>query len=252
LRRIWPEYLHASSLSLDRWWLETAGSDYRLSPGKAGDWEVGYAPFITACLEGPLAWLGVVTLAYDRRGLAAFQLSDLGAYLLGLHERYIGEESEPVGPALVVHGDGAVVARTGFATTGAYDVLNVAAHLEETSAQEFHYRVTADSIQHAFDQGWTGQAILDELDKHSLEPVPDPLRSHILDWAEGYGQVHLYEEVTLVEFADDFALPELLASTSLAQHLVYQFSPRLVAIQAEAVEALRDELVRQGHTPQVE
>ena len=252
LRRIWPDYLYASSLSPDRWWLETAGSDYRLSPGKAGDWEVGYAPFVTACLEGPLAWLGVVTLAYDQRGLAAFQLSDLGAYLLGLHERYAGGKSEQAGPALIVHGDGTVIARTGFATTGAYDVLNVVARLEETSAQEFHYRVTADSIQRAFDQGWTGQAILGELDKHSIEPVPDPLRSHILDWAEGYGQVHLYEEVTLVEFADDFALQELLASTSLAQHLIYQFSPRLVAIQTEAVEALRNELVRQGHTPRVE
>lgn len=253
LRRFWPDYLYAGSTSTTpRWWLETTGSDYKLSPDKAEDWEAGYAPFVTACLEGPLAWLGVVKLGYDRQGLAAFQLTDLGAYLLGLRESFDDAEKEPAGPALIVHGDGTVIARTGHATTGAYDVLSAAGRLQETSVQQFHYRITADSAQRAFEQGWTGQAILGELEKHSGSPVPEPLRGRISAWAEGYGQVHLYDEVTLVEFADDFALQELLASTSLAQHLVYQFSPRLIAIRSDAVEALRDELVRQGHTPRIE
>jgi len=80
LRRFWSDYLHAGVTSSRSWWLETAGSDYRLSPDKTADWEAGYAPFVTACLEGPLAWLGVVTLGYDRQGLAAFQITDLGAW----------------------------------------------------------------------------------------------------------------------------------------------------------------------------
>ncbi len=253
LYRLWPGFLHTSSSpSPDRWWLDTIGSDYRLSPDKVADWEVGYAPFVMACLEGPLAWLGMVKLGYDRQSLAAFQIADLGAYLLGLRKSYSQPAQEPAGPALTVHGDGTVLARTGHAATGAYDVLNVVGKLEETSAQEFRYRVTADTAQRAFDHGWTGQAILDELEKHGQDPVPEPLRGHLLTWAEGYGKVHLYDEVTLVEFADDFALQELLASTSLAQHLVYRFSPRLVAIRTEAVDALRDDLVRQGHTPRIE
>lgn len=253
LRHLWPDYLHADATSpTQRWWLEIAGSNYKLSPGRAEDWEVGYAPFATACLEGPLVWLGVVRLGYDRQGLVAFQISDLGAYLLGFQGSYGQVEREPPGPALTVHGDGTVIARTGFATTGAYDVLNIAARLQETSAQAFRYRITAETAQHAFKQGWTGQAILDELETHSSEPIPEPLREQILAWAEGYGQVHLYDEVTLVEFTDNFALQELLASTSLAQHLVYQFSPRLIAIQAEAVDTLREEFIGQGHTPRVE
>ena len=253
LRGFWPDYLHTDSTSpTPYWWLEIAGSDYRLSPNKTEDWEAGYAPFVTACLEGPLAWLGVVRLAYDRQGLAAFQLTELGAYLLGLRESYSTAEKKPSAPPLTVHGDGMVIARTGHATTGAYDVLNVAARLHETSAQQFRYYITAESVQYAFDQGWTGQTILDELEKHSGAPVPETLQRQILSWAEGYGQVHLYNEVTLVEFADDFALQELLASTSLARHLVYQFSPRLVAIKAEAVDTLRDELVHLGHTPRIE
>lgn len=252
LRRFWPDYLHAASTSPQRWWLETAGSDYRLSPDKTADWEAGHAPFVKACLEGPLAWLGVVTLGYGRQGLAAFQIADLGAYLLGLRKSYGEAVEELAGPALTVQGDGTVLARTGYATTGAYDLLNIVGQLEETSAQQFRYRITAATAQYAFDRGWTGQAILGELEKHSGGPVPEPLRGRILTWADGYGQVHLYDKVTLVEFTDDFALQELLASTSLVQHLVYQFSPRLVAIKTEAVDALRDELVRLGHTPRIE
>jgi hypothetical protein len=253
LWRFWPDYLYAgSATSRHTWWLETAGSDYHLSPDKAADWEAGHAPFATACLEGPLAWLGMVTLGYDRHGLAAFQVTDLGAYLLGLRPSFDQAAAQPAGPALTLRGDGRVLARTGYASTGAYDLLNVVGQLDATSAQEFRYRITAATAQRAFDQGWTGQAILDELEKHSDDPVPEPLRSRLLEWAEGYGQVHLYDQVTLVEFADDFALQELLASTSLAQHLVFQFSPRLVAVKAGAVDALRDELVRLGHTPRLE
>ena len=253
LRCFWPDYLHAASTSsTQRWWLATADSDYRLSLSKAADWEVGYAPFITACLEGPLAWLGAVKLGYDRMGLAAFQITELGAYLLGLQTSYSYTADELKGPVLTIHGDGRVIARTGYATTGAYNLLNVVADLDTTSAHQFQYHITAATAQRAFEQGWTGPAILNELGRHSDGPVPEPLYSHILSWAEGYGQVHLYDEVTLVEFADDFALRELLASTSLAQHLVYQFSPRIVAIKTEAVDMLREELVRLGHTPRIE
>jgi hypothetical protein len=131
-------------------------------------------------------------------------------------------------------------------------LLNVIADLSTTSAHQFQYHITAATAQRAFEQGWTGPAVLNELERHSDGPVLEPLRSHILNWAEGYGQVHLYDEVTLVEFADDFALQELLASTSLAQHLVYQFSPRIVAIKTEAVDTFREELVRLGHTPRIE
>ena len=253
LRRFWPDFLHTrSGTSTRAWWLETVDSDYRLAPDKSGDWQVGYAPFVTACLEGPLAWLGVVMLGYNRQGLAAFQITELGAYLLGLRQEFDAGAKETSGPPLDVHGDGTVIARTGHVATGAYDVLNAAAHLQETFVNKFHYRITTNSAQRAFEQGWTGQSILNALKEYSGNPVPEPLRGQILAWSEGYGQVHLYDQVSLVEFADDFALQELLASTSLAQHMIYQFSPRLVAIQADAIETFRDELVRLGHTPRVE
>jgi hypothetical protein len=47
-------------------------------------------------------------------------------------------------------------------------------------------------------------------------------------------------------------LQELLATTALQDYLVYQFSPRLVAIQPDAVDILVQEMEQRGYTPRVE
>ena len=69
---------------------------------------------------------------------------------------------------------------------------------------------------------------------------------------QNYGQLHLYEDLTLVELADDYVLQELLVSTSLHENLIYTFSPRLVAIHSHAVESLVQEMEKRGYTPRVE
>ena len=48
------------------------------------------------------------------------------------------------------------------------------------------------------------------------------------------------------------ALRELMANTSLAQHIIYQISPRAVVIEAAAVEALAEEMVAKGYTPGIQ
>jgi hypothetical protein len=58
--------------------------------------------------------------------------------------------------------------------------------------------------------------------------------------------------LALVELADDFALTELLAGTTLARILLYRFSPRLIAVRPEGLEAWRAELVAKGYTPKLE
>jgi hypothetical protein len=44
----------------------------------------------------------------------------------------------------------------------------------------------------------------------------------------------------------------MMAATSLKEHLVHVFSPRLAAIEPESLDILRSELVRLGYTPMVE
>ena len=50
---------------------------------------------------------------------------------------------------------------------------------------------------------------------------------------ERFGRLQIYDDMTLIEFGDDFCLPELLAATSLSQILLTTFTPRLVAVRTD-------------------
>ena len=82
--------------------------------------------------------------------------------------------------------------------------------------------------------------------------MPEAARRKLVAWGDSYGTVRLYEGLTVIEFADDYCLRELLNTTSLADHLVYQLSPRLVVINPAALETLTSEMVKKGYTPKVE
>ena len=71
-------------------------------------------------------------------------------------------------------------------------------------------------------------------------------------WERNRGLLHIYENITLLELGDDYALQELLISTSLGDHLVYQFSPRLIAIWADGTDLLIEEMERRGYTPRIQ
>ena len=66
-----------------------------------------------------------------------------------------------------------------------------------------------------------------------------------------YGRVRVYDALTVLELADDLALRELSANTSLAKHIVYQLSPRAVVLKEGAVEQLIEEMQERGYTPRV-
>jgi hypothetical protein len=82
-------------------------------------------------------------------------------------------------------------------------------------------------------------------------PLPNALRAKMDALAANYGRAHLYEHLTVIELADDLALRELLASTSLGQFVVHQFSPRLVVVRDENVDAWVIEMVKKSYTPRV-
>ena len=79
---------------------------------------------------------------------------------------------------------------------------------------------------------------------HTIDPrinVPVAWQDKLCRWSQNYGLLHVYEDITVIELADEYALQELLASTSLREHMIYQFSPCLIAIRPDRV----DDLVRE-------
>jgi hypothetical protein len=77
------------------------------------------------------------------------------------------------------------------------------------------------------------------------------MRNVLEGWWTGYGNVRLYDDLTLLDLGDDILLRELRATTSLEDAMVDTFTPRLVAVDGARVEALIAELRSLGHTPRV-
>jgi hypothetical protein len=106
------------------------------------------------------------------------------------------------------------------------------------------------SVERALASGVTPELCAALFEKFGA-PLPATARALIVRLARNYGRVRLYENLTVIEFSDDLALRELLASTSLAKHVIHQISPRVVAVRDEAMDGFFNELVARGHTPRM-
>ena len=113
------------------------------------------------------------------------------------------------------------------------------------------FRLTAAAARQGFDRGLDLDGVLALLRRLAGDTLPPALVARLRGWWAAYGRLRFYSGVTLLSFHDDFTLAELLASTGLSNYLLYQFSPRLVAVANTEVDKLIGELQRAGHMPRV-
>jgi hypothetical protein len=273
-----PNLLHSTS-DPSVWWLESTRT--RRQFGTAfEDWQQSYGQFVASMLQGPLAWLGVVRLGYAPAGVpeqdaprpVAFQLTEVGAFALGRRSELLASrptDALPDKACCSISPDLVLTLVPDRAPLELHDLLHTVGRLLEATPDRFSYQLTADGIS-----GWLassraaesgpppGAASMDALiallGKHchtsseTLDQASDETwRDKLYTWERNRGLLHLYENITLIELADDYALQELLISTSLADHLVHQFSPRLVAIWADSIPTLVEEMEQRGYTPRL-
>jgi len=79
--------------------------------------------------------------------------------------------------------------------------------------------------------------------------MPEAIRDQLAAWWDAYGRVRIYENLTVIEFSDDYALAEVKAVTPLEKSIIAEISPRLVIIRQEAVAPLTEALEKAGYTP---
>jgi hypothetical protein len=113
------------------------------------------------------------------------------------------------------------------------------------------FRLSIATVQQLFDEGITGPEMVQFLADHSGAAVPSDLVASLDSWWSRYGMVRLYDDVTIVELADDYVLPELLATSSLSLSIVSTLSPRHIVVETGVVDDLVAELTRLGHIPKV-
>ncbi|MBI4786023.1 MAG: helicase-associated domain-containing protein [Chloroflexi bacterium] len=248
VRDIRSDFLHTFT-SEHIWFLAAAKTRHRYNWSNTQHWDAAYRPVLAAMFEGPLRWMGAVDVLHDGKDLAAFQITPLGAWLVS--EGQVGSfteltpAEEPGGEPVRWLDDSTVRLR---ATSEAVRVMPLVRAFADPTRELLTFRVSNDSLARALDSGVTVAEIGPKFDEIGA-PLPSALRERMAALEANYGRVHLYEHLAVLELADDMALRELLAGTSLSQYIVHQFSPRLVTVREEGVDELMNEFVKKGYTP---
>jgi hypothetical protein len=190
-------------------------------------------------------------LAYRLDRVIAFRITDFGARLFGQTLDYEAPRVKGIGdqPAVRFMPNGDVNLRLEAASPELLSLLTQVCEARTDPSGQLIYRLSAAGVSKLFEAGWEADPLIATLQETIGQTLPRSMIESIQQWWGNFGSLHLYSNIALIELADDYALTELLASTSLAQHLLYRFSPRLIAIRADGVEALQTELVKKGYTP---
>lgn len=217
------------------------------------------ADYLRMLAAGPLNWLGLADLAYAGDELVAIRLHHLADLLFdrqpvpkltGPARPTPAARSHPAPRPLVqVTGDRITLQALGTSLE-ARQLLEQVGQLQDVSAHNLVYQLSRRAFYTALQNGATLESLLATWRTVFGEP-PAALQERLTTWQQAYGTVQLYQGVTLIEFSDAFALAEMLAVTSLKQHLVAQLSPQAVLIPAGAVDGLKKELEQAGYTPKV-
>ncbi|MEZ4731497.1 MAG: helicase-associated domain-containing protein [Caldilineaceae bacterium] len=268
LRQLWPKF--NQSFWQNRYYV-VSGQNHRgfwhlanregqpLDTNTAQEWEQIQGNFVRTLLSGPLHWAGLVDLYHEAGELTAVRFHGLGDLFWDRVEsvtlRPIGGQSTVAQQAttdtdlLHIQGDQIAVAPA-LITAQAHSLLDRIASLEVAQPQQFVYRLDAATVQKSFAAGVILADLLAEWERSFHKPIPKSLKQRLTTWWTAYGQLRLYQDVTVIEFGDDYALTEMKAVTSLNTVLIAELSPRLVLVPKGAVATLAAELEKAGYTPQ--
>jgi hypothetical protein len=237
-------------------------------------WEKTFGWFYRVLLTETFHWLGLVDVAWKSNRPVAFRISEFGEFLLGRRLNYSRPDSGDKSPAttlpvLKAASDNGLELNPDTADAEIVNLLLLAGRLrrekpgtdpKKNSAAEqktaalsgLVFEISLEGLDGAFSGGWDAARIRELLEQGLRQPLPEGLRTCIDSAWEHYGRLHLYENIAIIEFADDYALPELMAATHLNQALLYTFSPRVIAVRPDRIDALVDELRARGYTPTLE
>ncbi len=261
MRILWPRFdqtvwqTYRYSPGAGGWFLTEADSETPLSPADERHWQLAQGNFIHALITGPLYWLGLADLMGRDGNLIAFRLHNLADLYWDRVEaptapRPAAPSVRPLPPEDAVRTEhSAIRVRPSAIPASAHSLLDQIARLETATADLFVYRLDPHAVYKAFEAGVTLSEILDGWGKWMPVPMPEDIRGLLTGWWEAYGRVRIYENLTVIEFGDDYALAEMKAVTSLSEHLIAEIAPRLVVIPQEAVAPLIAELEAAGYTP---
>lgn len=245
-----PGLLGTGTGTVGEWWFSNGpGNENRLKLEEREGWQQVWEPLLESILLGPLTWLGLVDTNRSSDGTLSFRARPEAA-MAAQEPREQDAVSLTLGIDLLSNSP-EILVPAGYPDFTIHELLRWIADLVEISPHGLRYRMTRQLAQEAFDAGVTSSNALSILADRAGGSVPAEVSSLLDAWWMSYGNIRLYDDLTLIELGDDILLHELLATSSLKSVLLDVITPRLVAVEPGGVQVLLAEMQRLGYTPTV-
>ena len=254
----WPDFAHqlfafypecAWTFSTRvEWWFAMHGGA-RIQTGREDEWRNSIGKIIERIIMDSLAWFGAVDVKLQDGVMTAFRVTPLGQALIS-EAKALPAVSAPSERAIepIAWVDKFILRVPPAPDRAAF--IGAIRQAAERGEAPFTFVFTPASIERALANGVSMDDIGAQFRQMKVQ-LPRHVSEQFKIIARRFGRIRVYQSVTVLELADDFAARELAASTNLMQKVIYQLSPRAFMLPDDAVDALIEEMQAKGYTPRV-
>lgn len=219
--------------------------------GKSAMWNLAQKHVVDHVLR-VLHWLGLADVATNNDHITHIALQGLATLYWDQADTIKATVPTPASNSDPIVNNGLKVTLDPAVATGEmHTYLDQIARLVTAQPNQFIYEVDVEAVHATFEAGVTLSTLCETWQSLFAKPMSAVIETQLQTWWDAYGQVRLYAGVTLIEFADEYALAEMQAVTTLADYIIATLSPQLVMIPESAVESLTEQLQQAGYTPKI-
>lgn len=219
-------------------------------------WENVEGIYLTALINGPLKWLGMVDLGYseDQRGsedslASAFRLNQIGIAFLSADSelnqlvfRDSKQYQEKQYPAITI--DGRITVTRTVSRILRYHIARFC-EWEKIQKELWRFRVTPVSLRKARESGLNVNAFIRMLKRNNEKSFPVKLEQAISKWDQDETQATIFE-ATLLTVTDPAWLDVLMSTRDAAHWVEQRLNANTVIIKSKGIEAVRRVLIEKS------
>jgi hypothetical protein len=204
-------------------------------------WRATYGELIQAWSSGPARWLGLVHVAEEQGRVVAIRIP----------EPVQAEPGSLPSDTVRFQGDEIVLRNLWQAAGLRRQIERFTVQINRTRTTTL-YRLDARTFRAALQDGVSADSIIADFASSGFA-LPPKVEERLRGWQASTQASQLYDEVAVIDLADDLALPELQVSLAGMRDKIYVAAPRcLVVLDSSLVPGILNELRRKGYTPRLE
>ncbi len=205
-------------------------------------WMATYGQLLAALLHGPARWLGFVEIDGSGRNLVGFRRPS------ALEPGDL--VSVPPDTLRFIPPDTVILRKT-WKGARLRPILARIARETATDQARSTFRLDPAAFRAFLQAGGDAEGPLRELAANGF-PLPSASADKLKRWESRHGRYQLYENLAVIELAEDIAQAEVEALARQLGSRLYEVAPRcLLVLNRDQTPTIIDELRRRGYTPKV-